>query len=174
MCGALSSILMLQMIANTYSMQSPSFYTMKPPVKKGSPKPTGIMSMPDLGAAILLLSFIMLITLDGFLGNLRFIYPSIAYISLSVVSHCDRTGLPFSCYLWAIFRLGSGVWSHSQEIRSWSSFRVKPWESNRRERIFDRIWWHSWTHRPISRQDIASIDIFTYCSTCMYVILIMM
>lgn len=56
------------MIANTVAMQSPSFYSGKPTMKKGAPKPTGIMSKPDLGAAILLLSFIMLVTMDGFLG----------------------------------------------------------------------------------------------------------
>lgn len=62
------------MIANGYAMQYPALYSTKYIPKKGAPKTTGVMSLPNHGAMVLILSLIMLVTLDGFLG--------IGYISL--------------------------------------------------------------------------------------------
>jgi hypothetical protein len=56
------------MIANAYAMNFPAFYTTSSSVKKAAPKPTGVMSKPIHGAVLLVVSLVMLVSLDGFLG----------------------------------------------------------------------------------------------------------
>ena len=62
---------MVQMLVNSYTLHYPSYLTM--PIKPASagntsPKPTGSMSFPSYGAYALILAFIMLFTMDSFLG----------------------------------------------------------------------------------------------------------
>lgn len=65
-----------QMAGNAYSLRFPAFYAASKPggVKKLPPKVTGSMSFPGYGAFVLILSAIMLVTMDSFLG--------IGYLSL--------------------------------------------------------------------------------------------
>eukprot|EP01035_Chromulina_nebulosa_P019115 gene19115-24949_t len=57
-----------QMIGNAFALHTPSFYNQKPVTKKSKPKPTGSMSFPNYGIFVLIISAIMLVTFDAFLG----------------------------------------------------------------------------------------------------------
>jgi hypothetical protein len=55
-----------QMVGNAYTLHFPSYYAKT--AKVNTPKPTGSMSFPSYGAYILLLSAVMLFSMDSFLG----------------------------------------------------------------------------------------------------------
>jgi hypothetical protein len=59
-----------QMAANSFTLRFPQYYVPVPfgTVKPGTPKPTGSMSYPLYGAYVLLISVIMLVTMDSFFG----------------------------------------------------------------------------------------------------------
>jgi hypothetical protein len=67
-----------QMTANSYALRFPTFYVPTPfgAVKKQTPKVTGAMSYPSYGGYVLLISAIMLVTMDSFFG--------IGYLSLLI------------------------------------------------------------------------------------------
>lgn len=62
---------MSQMIANAYALNFPNYFSNSRAVKQVPPKVTGSMSFPSYGAFVLLITFIMLFTMDGFLGMLE-------------------------------------------------------------------------------------------------------
>ena len=57
-----------QMVANAFVLNFPYINKMKVARPPPLPKPTGAMSFPLAGAAVLLLSAIMLVTMDSFFG----------------------------------------------------------------------------------------------------------
>lgn len=58
-----------QMVANAYSLHFPKLLKPKVTPKFGAPKPTGSMSFPIAGAAVLVVSAIMLFSFDSFFGK---------------------------------------------------------------------------------------------------------
>lgn len=57
-----------QMTSNAYAMRFPAFHSKKTTLKQMPPKPTGSMSFPSYGAVVLALSFVMIFSMDSFLG----------------------------------------------------------------------------------------------------------
>lgn len=79
-----------QMVLNSYSLQFPMNYIRsgQMSVKKQAPKATGSMSSPSYGAFVLLLSLVMIMTMDSFLG--------LGFLSLVLLGG-PTIGMPHTC-----------------------------------------------------------------------------